>query len=104
MVCWMTEQSTLRPGAKYTIKQTTRVARGLIRDLRYRIDVNTLHRDQDATELKLNEIGRVQFRTTLPLFFDEYRRNRGTGSFILIDEQTNNTVAAGMMLAPDTSR
>ncbi len=101
MVCWMTDASTLRPNAKYAIKQTSRVARGLVRDLRYRIDINTLHRDQEATELKLNEIGRVQFRTTLPLFADEYRRNRGTGSFILIDEQTNNTVGAGMVLSTE---
>jgi len=103
MVCWMSDQGSLRPGAKYAIKQTTRSARGLIRDLRYRIDINTLHRDQDASELKLNEIGRVQFRTTLPLFSDEYRRNRDTGSFILIDEQTNNTVGAGMILATETT-
>ena len=101
MVCWMTDQSSLRPGAKYTVKHTTRVARGLVRDLRYRIDINTLHRDQHAGELNLNEIGRVQFRTTLPLFADEYRRNRATGSFILIDEQTNNTVGAGMILATE---
>ena len=63
MVCWMTDQSALRPDAKYVIKQTTRVARALVRDLRYRIDVNTLHRDQDATELTLNEIGRVQLKS-----------------------------------------
>lgn len=103
MVCWMTDQSALQPNAKYVIKQTTRVARALVRDLRYRIDVNTLHRDQEANELTLNEIGRVQFRTTLPLFSDEYRRNRGTGSFILIDEQTNSTVGAGIILSTEAS-
>jgi bifunctional enzyme CysN/CysC len=101
MICWMTEQDSLRPGAKYAIKHTTRSARAMVRDLRYRIDVNTLHRDQQAAELQLNEIGRVQLRTTLPLFCDEYQRNRGTGSFILIDEQTNNTVGAGMILSTD---
>ncbi len=98
MVCWMADSATLRPGAKYAIKQTTRSARALVQDLRYRVDVNTLHRDQDASELQLNEIGRVSMRTTAPLFVDEYRRNRATGSFILIDEQTNGTVGAGMIL------
>jgi len=100
MICWMTEQSSLRPGAKYAIKHTTRAARALVKGLHYRLDVNTLHRDHDSPELTLNEIGRVSLRTTVPLFFDDYRRNRTTGSFILIDEATNNTVAAGMILGP----
>jgi len=103
MVCWMTEASSLRKGAKYAIKHTTRAARAMVQDLRYRVDVNTLHRDQDASELQLNEIGRIKMRTTAPLFVDEYRRNRATGSFILIDEQTNNTVAAGMILDAATT-
>jgi bifunctional enzyme CysN/CysC len=90
----------LRPGAKFAIKHTTRSARALVKDLHYRLDVNTLHRDHDANELGLNEIGRVSLRTTTPLFFDEYRRNRDTGSFVLIDEATNNTVAAGMIIGP----
>lgn len=68
-----------------------------MKDIRYRLDINTLHRDEDATELGLNEIGRVMLRTTQPLFYDEYRRNRHTGSFILVDEATNITVAAGMI-------
>lgn len=100
MVCWMTEQSSLRPGAKYAVKHTTRSARALVKGLHYRLDVNTLHRDHDSAELGLNEIGRVSLRTTVPLFFDDYRRNRTTGSFILVDEVTNNTVAAGMILGP----
>jgi bifunctional enzyme CysN/CysC len=100
MVCWMSELASLRPGAKYAIKHTTRAARALIKDLHYRLDVNTLHRDHEAGELALNEIGRVSVRTTTPLFFDEYRRNRDTGSFILIEESTGNTVAAGMILGP----
>ena len=70
----------------------------MIKDLHYRLDINTLHRDEDATELDLNEIGRISFRSTVPLFIDEYRRNRETGSFVLIDETTNATVAAGMIL------
>ncbi|HYI62961.1 MAG TPA: GTP-binding protein [Acidimicrobiales bacterium] len=98
MVCWMGEASTLAPRSKLGIKHTTRSARALVKDLQYRLDVNTLHRDEAATELSLNEIGRVTLRTTLPLFCDEYRRNRTTGSFILIDENTNATVAAGMIL------
>jgi bifunctional enzyme CysN/CysC len=100
MVCWMTAESDLRPGAKLAIKQTTRWGRALVKDLQYRLDVNTLHRDESAPSLALNEIGRVRLRTTVPLFFDEYRRNRTTGSFVLVDEATHNTVAAGMILGP----
>ncbi len=99
MVCWLTDASELRPGAKYAIKHTTRWARAVVRDLHYRLDVNTLHRDEAANALALNEIGRVVLRTTQPLFVDEYRRNRETGSFILVDEATNATVAAGMIVA-----
>ena len=98
MVCWMTGERELRPGSKLAIKHTTRWGRTVVKGLQYRLDVNTLHRDESAEGLGLNEIGRVQLRTTVPLFFDEYRRNRTTGSFILVDEATNNTVAAGMIL------
>jgi bifunctional enzyme CysN/CysC len=100
MVCWMSEQASLQSGAKLAIKHTTRWGRAMVKDLQYRLDVNTLHRDEAATGLDLNEIGRVRLRTTVPLFYDEYRRNRTTGSFILVDETTNNTVAAGMILGP----
>jgi bifunctional enzyme CysN/CysC len=100
MVCWFSERAKLTPGAKYGIKQTSKWARALVKDLHYRLDVNTLHRDEDATELALNEIGRITLRTTQPLFFDEYRRNRATGSFVLVDEATNDTVAAGMIMGP----
>ena len=100
MVCWMTDQSILETGAKLAIKHTTRTARALVKDLHYRLDVNTLHRDHDAAELRLNEIGRVSLRATSPLFYDEYRRNRDTGSFVLIDEVSGNTVAAGMIVGP----
>ena len=98
MVCWMDETAPLSPRKKYSIKHSTRAARVMIKDLNYRLDINTLHRDEDATELTLNEIGRISFRSTVPLFIDEYRRNRETGSFVLIDETTNATVAAGMIL------
>jgi bifunctional enzyme CysN/CysC len=97
MVCWMADSQTLRAGARYAIKHTTRSARAVVRDLRYRLDINTLHREEEATELRLNEIGRVTLRSTAPLFADPYRRNRTTGGFILIDEQSGATVAAGMI-------
>jgi bifunctional enzyme CysN/CysC len=96
MVCWMAH-APLRPGAKLAIKHTTRSARALVKHLRYRLDVNTLHRDGVTGQLGLNDIGRVRLRTTQPLFVDDYRRNRVTGGFILIDETTNVTVAAGMI-------
>ncbi|OJF15732.1 sulfate adenylyltransferase subunit CysN [Couchioplanes caeruleus] len=98
MVCWMDETAPLRVGGKYTIKHTTRTARTVVRGLQYKLDVNTLHRDEGAPQLGLNEIGRVRLRTTLPLLADEYRRNRTTGGFILIDETTNRTVGAGMII------
>ncbi|MCL1595600.1 MAG: GTP-binding protein [Actinomycetia bacterium] len=97
IVTWLSDSVKLRKGAKFAIKHTTKSARALIKDLQYRFDVSTLHRIDDATELRLNEIGRVTIRTTEPLFFDEYRKNRQTGSFILIDEATNNTVGAGII-------
>ena len=98
MVCWMDETQTLSPRKKYSIKHTTRAGRVMIKDINYRLDINTLHRDEEAAEIGLNEIARISFRSTLPLFVDEYRRNRETGSFVLIDETTNSTVAAGMIL------
>ena len=97
MVCWMTDRP-LRPGGKLAIKHTTRTARAVVRELRYRLDINTLHRDEGAGELGLNDIGRIRLRTTQPLFLDEYRRNRTTGGFILVDETTNATAGAGMVI------
>jgi bifunctional enzyme CysN/CysC len=98
MICWMDETAPLRVGAKYAIKHTTRTARAVVRGLQYRLDINTLHREENAPGLALNEIGRVKLRTTVPLLADEYRRNRTTGGFILIDESTNRTVGAGMII------
>ncbi|MEM9562366.1 MAG: sulfate adenylyltransferase subunit CysN [Actinomycetota bacterium] len=97
MVCWMSEASQLTAGSKLAIKHSTRWARALVKDFRYRLDINTLSRDPDTTSLSLNEIGRVRLRTTQPLFVDTYERNRTTGSFILVDETTNVTVGAGMI-------
>jgi bifunctional enzyme CysN/CysC len=98
MVCWMDETRPLTVGGKYAVKHTTRAARAVVRGLQYRLDVNSLHRDESATELTLNEIGRIRLRTTVPLLADEYRRNRTTGGFILVDETTNRTVAAAMII------
>ncbi|MCP4303636.1 MAG: sulfate adenylyltransferase [Actinomycetia bacterium] len=100
MICWLSETATLRPGSKYLIKHTTRWAKALVTDLQYRLDVNTLHRDESVDHLVLNEIGRIRLRTTVPLFFDSYRDNRETGSFILVDEATNATIGAGMITGP----
>ncbi|MBD0281310.1 MAG: 50S ribosome-binding GTPase [Thermoleophilaceae bacterium] len=97
MVCWMSERP-LQPRGRYRVKHTTRTVLAKADELRYRIDVNTLHRHEDADGLSLNEIGRLRLRLSSPLFVDEYRRNRTTGSFILIDESTNDTVGAGMVL------
>jgi len=106
MVCWMADEATLEPGRDYVIKHTTRTTRVRVTALDYRLDVNTLHRDKSATALKLNELGRVSLRTQVPLLLDEYTRNAATGSFILIDPDTNVTVAAGMVrdTAPAATR
>lgn len=97
MVAWMADRP-LVAGQKLAVKHTTRSSRALVKALNYRVDVNTLHRDEQATSLELNQIGRVRLRTTTPLLADEYRRNRSTGGFVLIDEATNVTVGAGMII------
>ena len=97
MICWMNERKMI-PRGKYTIRHTTQTARCIVKDVKYKIDINTLHRNEEDKEIGLNDIGRISIRTTKPLFFDSYRRNRNTGSIILIDEATNETVAAGMII------
>ena len=97
MVCWMADDAALETGRDYVIKHTTRTTRVRVTGLDYRLDVNTLRRDKGVTALKLNELGRVSFRSQVPLLLDEYTRNAATGSFILIDPDTNVTVAAGMV-------
>jgi bifunctional enzyme CysN/CysC len=97
MLCWMGD-APLQPRGKYVLAHTTRSVRAMVTDVQYCLDINDLRRDESATTLELNQIGRVTLRTTAPLFTDEYRRNRTTGSFVLIDETTNATVAAGMVL------
>ncbi len=97
MICWLNKKP-LQPGGKYAIKHTTQEARCIIKEVKYKVNINTLHRAEGDKEIGLNDIGRIQIRTTQPLFYDSYKRNRTTGSLILIDEYTNETVGAGMIL------
>ena len=97
MVCWMTDQP-LTPRTKYTLKHTTRTTRAMVTGIQYQLDVNTGRRNEGVAQLGLNDLGRISLRTMAPIFYDEYRRNRTTGSFILVDEATNATVGAGMLL------
>ena len=97
MICWMNEKQMI-PKGKYTIRHTSQTARCIIKEVKYKMDINTLHRMEHEKEIGLNDIGRITIRTTKPLFFDSYRRNRNTGSIILVDEATNETVAAGMVI------
>ncbi|MBN1441167.1 MAG: 50S ribosome-binding GTPase [Planctomycetes bacterium] len=98
MVCWFSESTQLRPRGKYTLRHTTREVKCLVKDVRYKVDINTLHKIEDDREVRLNDIARIGIRTSSPLFVDTYERNRMTGSVILIDDLTNATVAAGMIL------
>jgi bifunctional enzyme CysN/CysC len=97
MVCWMSAERQLTPRSRLVVKHTTRTVKAIVTDLHYRIDVNTLHRDESAQALGLNEIGRVRLRLTQPVFADPYARNRSTGGMILIDEATNTTVGTVMI-------
>ncbi|GAK57919.1 sulfate adenylyltransferase subunit 1 [Candidatus Vecturithrix granuli] len=96
ILCWMDDRNSLSQSTSYYLKHTTRTVKAFVSRLIYKIDVNTLHREQTNT-LNLNEIGRVEIKTSLPIFFDSYKTNRQTGSFILIDPVTQNTVASGMI-------
>jgi len=96
MLCWL-NNTPARPNAKYTIRHTTNEARCMIKEIIYKVDINTLHRIEDDKTIGMNDILRVTLRTTRPLFVDDYNDNRNTGSIILIDEATNETVAAGMV-------
>jgi sulfate adenylyltransferase subunit 1 len=97
MICWMNDRP-LQLRGKYALKHTSNDARCVIKDIKYKVDINTLHRLEDDKEIGMNDIARVTLRTTKPLFFDSYRRNRDTGSLILIDEATHETVGAGMII------
>ncbi|MGA0258256.1 MAG: sulfate adenylyltransferase subunit 1 [Saprospiraceae bacterium] len=98
MLVWFDQSAPLRLNGKYTVMHTTKQARCIVKDIRYKLDINTLHRDQEDLEIKMNDVARVVLRTTKPLFVDSYRKNRITGSMILVDEGTNNTVGAGMVI------
>jgi len=97
MICWLNEKK-LRLGGKYAVKHTTRDVRCIVKDVRYKVNINNLHRIEDDKEISLNDIARINIRTTAPLFYDSYKKNRMTGSLILIDEFTNETVGAGMII------
>ena len=98
MICWFDNNNPLKLNGKYAIKHTTQDARCIIKKIRYKMNINTLHRDQEDQNIKVNDIARIQIRATKQLFTDPYRQNRITGSVILIDEGTNNTVGAGMVI------
>ena len=97
MMCWFHSEGP-KPRAKYVIRHTTNEARCMIKKISYKLDINTLHRNEDDLDIGMNDIARVTVRTTKPLFVDAYRKNRHTGSVILVDEATNETVAAGMVI------
>ena len=97
MVCWLSEKPLL-PNGKYSVKHTTNDVRCIVKEIRYKVNINNLHRIEDDKQVKLNDIARIAIRTTKPLFYDKYSRNRITGSLIIIDEQTNETVGAGMII------
>ncbi len=97
MICWMHDKP-LNPNTKYTIRHTTKEARCIVKEVLYKVDINTLHRIPNDAKIGLNDIGRIRIRTTSPLFYDSYKKNKTTGSIILVDEENNNTVGAGMIL------
>jgi sulfate adenylyltransferase subunit 1 len=97
MLCWMNEKKMV-PRGKYILRHTSRECKCIVKETKYKLNINTLQRIEDDVEIGLNDIGRVSIRTTVPLFFDSYRKNRITGSIILVDEATNETVAAGMIV------
>ena len=98
MVCWFSESCKLVNRAKYIIRHTSNEARVVVTEVKYKVNVNTLHKVEDDKDFKLNDIGKITLRTSAPLIYDSYRKNRATGSFILIDPQTNETIAAGMIV------
>ena len=98
MVCWFDNTAPLKPRGKYTLFHTTQSVRCIVKEIRYKLDINTLHRNLEDKVIRMNDIGRITIRSTKPLFVDAYRKNRITGSVILIDEATNNTVGAGMII------
>ncbi len=97
MVCWLNEKKLIH-GGKYSLKHTTKETRCIIKNVQYKVNINNLHQIEDDLEIGLNDIGRIQIRTMAPLFYDSYKKNRSTGSLIIVDEFTNETVGAGMII------
>ena len=96
-ICWFSNSKKLTQGGKYLIKHTTKTVQAMISEITYKVDVNSLRKNEQDKEFNMNDIGRIKFRTSEPIFYDTYRRNRNTGSFILIDPFTHQTLAAGML-------
>jgi sulfate adenylyltransferase subunit 1 len=97
MLCWMNQRPAML-NSKYYVKHTSNLVKGVLKEIQYKLDISTLHRIEQVEKLEMNDIARVKLRTAQPLYFDSYRKNRITGSIILIDEGTNETVAAGMIV------
>ncbi len=100
MICWFADKKTLKPRSRYHLRHTTNDVRAVVVDVLYKVNISTLEKSQESKEFGLNDIGCIRIRTSAPVFYDSYSKNRTTGSFVLVDEQTNNTVAAGMILRP----
>ena len=98
MICWFSQDSSLQVRGKYILRHTTNEVKAMVREVSYKVDINTLHKIEDDLTMDLNSIGRITLRTSKPLFYDSYKINRNSGSFILVDEQSNQTVAAGMIV------
>ena len=97
-ICWFSGTRKLAKGGKCIFRHTTKDAQAIVSEIRYKVDVNTLRKIEDVDSFDMNDIGRITLRTSKPLFYDAYRRNRKTGSLIIIDEQTNETIGAGMII------
>ena len=100
MICWFADKKTLKPRSRFYLRHTTNEARAVVTNVHYKVNISTLEKTAESQEFTLNDIGCIRLRTSSPIFFDPYTKNRTTGSFVLVDEQTNNTVAAGMILRP----
>lgn len=98
MICWFSDVKPLTARGKYIIRHTSNEAKAMVTDIKYKVNINTLHKIEDDKQFQLNDIGRISLRTSAPLIYDSYKKNRTTGSFILVDPMTNETVAAGMII------
>jgi sulfate adenylyltransferase large subunit len=98
MICWFADKKTLKPRSRFHLRHTTNEVRTVVTEVLYKVNISTLEKSQENLEFSLNDIGCIRLRTSAPIFFDSYAENRTTGSFILVDDQTNNTVAAGMII------